>query len=133
MVNLFAGFRNFNEESKAPGYLNTLKKQEKIPKHLWLGMPFAVGANKHFKVDGQTFKGPMVFYVSEFDSVTVTLKLVRNPMDFDNDDPDDEIDLDTKNHAEQEFTILRSIFEKLLEPDNIQGADFAQASQAIQR
>jgi len=130
MVNFFEGFRRFEEEV-APGYLDTIKKQERVPKKLWFGMPLSIGANRTIKLDGRLFKGPMTFYVTEFDDSTVTMKLVRNPLDFTNaEDPDDEIDFDnTDDGGEQSFTIPRSAFEKLLEPDNFQGADFATASQ----
>lgn len=141
MVNFFEGFREFAQpplpepqqpqQQKAPGYLNTVKKQVRVPKKLWFGMPLSIGANKTLRMDGKLFKGPMTFYVTEFDDSTVTMKLVRNPMDFSNeDDPDDEFDPDnTDTDGEQVFTIPRSQFEKLLEPDNIPGADFATASQ----
>jgi hypothetical protein len=130
MSNLFEGFRRFAED-KAPGYLNTIKKQERVPKKLWYGMPLMIGANKRINLDGKVFTGPMTFYVTEFDNAVVTMKLVRNPMDFSNmDDPDDEIDLDNNfDDGEQKFTIPRAVFEKLLEPDNEPGADFAGASQ----
>lgn len=152
MVNLFKGFRLFAEEGqpplpqpqqsqqqKAPGfrsslgtnYANTIKKQIRVPKKLWFGMPLSIGANKTINLDGRLFKGPMTFFVTEFDDKTVTMKLVRNPMDFSfMDDPDDEIDPDNMDDGgEQQFTIPRSTFEKLLEPDNYPGADFATASQ----
>ena len=148
MVNFFRGFRLFAEaappgsqpplpqpqqpqQQKAPGYLDTIKKQQRVPKKLWFGMPLMIGANKQIKMDGKVFRGPMAFHVTEFDDTTVTMKLVRNPMDFSNlEDLDDEIDLDNTNDGgEQLFTIPRSVFEKLLEPDNVPGADFATASQ----
>ncbi len=127
MYNLFEGFKLFEAD-----FLGTIKKQVKVPKKLWFGMPLTIAANKTIKIDGKTFKGPMVFYVTEFDDATVTMKLVRNPMDFSNeDDIDDEIDFDnTEDGEEHEVTILRTAFEKLLQPDNPQGADFASASQA---
>jgi len=142
MVNFFDGFRSFTEEGgqsplpqpqqpqqqKAPGYLDTIKKQMRVPKKLWYGMPLSIGANKTITLDGKLFKGPMTFSVTEFDDSTVTMKLVRNPMDFSNaDDPDDEFDPDnTDDGEEQAFTIPRPAFEKLLEPDQ---GDFATASQ----
>lgn len=134
MMNFFAGFKkSFKEDNSAPGMLDVMKKQMRIPKKLWAGMPFTVGANKRIKMDGKVFTGPMTFYVDEFDDSTVTLKLVRNPLDFTNmDDVDDEIDLDNTNDGgEQKFVIPRSAFEQLLEPDNFQGADFAGPAQQV--
>ena len=129
-TNYFTGFRRFTEDEQAPGYFATVKKQQRIPKKLWLGMPFSIGADKTIKLDGKLFKGPMTFYVTEFDDKTVTMKLVRNPMDFSNaDDPDDEVDPENTNDGEeQNFTIPRSQFEELLEPNQFPGADFASAS-----
>lgn len=134
MINFFAGFKKtFKEDNSAPGMLDVMKKQMRIPKKLWAGLPFTVGANKRIKMDGKVFTGPMTFYVTEFDDSTVTLKLVRNPLDFTNmDDVDDEIDLDNNDDGgEQKFVIPRSAFEQLLEPDNFQGADFAGPAQQV--
>jgi len=149
--NFFTGFREFSEEGmpqgqpnpvppqqnapqqNAPGLLDVMKKQMRVPKKIWKGLPFTVGANKRIKMDGKVFTGPMTFYVDEFDDATVTLKLVRNPLDFTNmDDEDDEIDMDnTDDGGEQRFVIPRTVFEKLLEPDNQPGADFSTPAQQI--
>ncbi len=123
------GFRLFVEKTD---FLSTIKKQVRVPKKVWFGMPLTIGANKTMKMDGRVFRGPMTFYVTEFDDATVTMKLVRNPMDFSNeDDIDDEVDLDNVDDGEEhQFTIPRTVFEKLLQPDNPSGADYASASQA---
>lgn len=144
MVNYFEGFRDFTElaplpqpqqpqQQKAPGYLDTIKKQQRVPKKLWLGMPVPIGANHPVKLGGRLFKGPVTLYVTEFDDATVTVKLVKNPMDFSNaDDPDDEIDFtNPDDDGDQTFVIPRSVFEKLLEPDNFPGVDYATPSQTI--
>ena len=137
MPNFFISFRRFVERDDRPrqsnvgrgGYLDTIKKQMRVPKKLWMGLPLQIDAGRTITLDGKLFKGPLTLSVDEFDNATVTVKLIRNPMDFSNmDDQDDEYDpSNTDDGEEQTFVIPRLEFEKLLEPNN--SGDFATASQ----
>ena len=134
MSNLFGGFRLFaEEEKKSPdNFVATVKKQVEVPKKLWFGMPITLS---NVKLGNHMIRQPAAFYVTTFDSHTVTIRPVPySSLDKDGngDDVDDEIDLDQADDLGKEVTITRSKFMKLLEPPNYTGADFASGSGAVQ-
>ncbi len=131
MINYFEGFSRFHEkeeQEKPDQYVSTLKKQVDIPKKLWMGMPVILS---NIKIGKVSIRDPRVFYVTEFDDETVTIKNVKNPMSQEEEDMDDEINLDKDDWDQKQFTIPRKEFYKLLEPE-VQGGDLATASQAVQ-
>ena len=135
MVNLFGSFRLFAEkENKSPdSYVATIKKQVQVPKKLWFGMPITLS---NVRLGNHLIRQPTAFYVTDFDSHTVTIKPVPfSALDKDGngDDVDDELDLDTADHAADKLiTITRDKFLKLLEPPNFQGSDFGSAAGGVQ-
>jgi hypothetical protein len=120
MGNFFSNFKLF--ESKFP---STIKKQFEVPKSLWYGMPLMVSNAKLGKYD---IKQPKMFYVTDYDKKTVTLKpMPKYPgIDTDDDskhmddDQDDEINRDKLDDDAGEVIIARKSFYKLLEPEGMQ-------------
>jgi hypothetical protein len=135
MSNLLVGFKLFVEKkAEAPdSYVSTIKKQLKVPKKLWFGMPITLS---NVKLGGHLIRQPAAFYVTDFDSHTVTIKPIPYAAldkDGNGDDIDDELDLDTAdNLGKKSITMTRDTFLKLMEPPNYQGADFAGASGGVQ-
>lgn len=129
--NLFRGFSEFVSQEEDKGdddkgkFVSTVKKQLKVPKKLWLGMPILLS---NVKLGKHKVTTPTMFYVSDFDddSVTLTNALeVGQPEDStDEDDPDNEIDLDKNNiDGRVKITISREDFEGLQQPQTFQGMD----------
>jgi NACalpha-BTF3-like transcription factor len=129
MVNHFEGFRRYHEKEekeKPDQYVSTVKKQLGIGKKLWMGMPVVLS---NVKIGKSMIRDPRVFYVTDFDDATVTIKNVKNPMSQEEEDMDDEINLDKDDWDQKQFVLPRNDFYKLLEPE-AQG-DFATASQSM--
>lgn len=129
--NLLYGFREFvakdndSDQEKPDAYLSTVKKQFKIPKKLWLGMPILLS---NTKIGKHKITSPTMFYVKEFDDSSVTLTNVLDvgqPEDpNDESDMDDEIDLDKGDvHGRIEVTISREDFDNLSMPQTYAGLD----------
>lgn len=117
-------FRQFSEEKDK--YVSTIKKQLKVPKKIWLGMPLLLS---NVKLGKQKVTSPTMFYVKDFDDNYVT---ITNVMDIgqeedpiDDDDPDGEIDISKRDiHGKIEVTMSKMDFEKLQEPQGMsQGQD----------
>jgi hypothetical protein len=128
MPNLLKGFRKFVEEKEQPDkYVSVVKKQLKVPKSLWLGMPVLVS---NTKIGDKTIIDPTMFYVSDFDRDSVTIVNVPDPGDYEGEegdidsDPDDEINLDKKGiHGHVEFVLSRDDFYQLQTPQIPPGGD----------
>ena len=120
MPNFLKGFRRFVEEKDQ--FVSTIKKQLDVPKKVWLGMPISLS---NVKLGGHMITDPTIFYVTDFDDVSVTLTNVPKPGhehddDYEEDDPDDEIDLDKDTiRGHIEVTIDRDDFYKLQEPQGM--------------
>ncbi len=122
-ANLLRGFSLFVEEEEdkdhePDSYVSTVKKQLHVPKKLWAGMPVLVS---NTKLGNHMVTEPTMFYVKDFDDISVTLVNVPKPGSNDDnddkDDPDDEIDLDKQTiRGHLEITIDRDEFYKLQEP-----------------
>lgn len=117
--------RSFTQfmESK---YLDNIKNQFGVQKHLWMGMPIVLS---NVKLGDDFFREPTTFYVSDFDKSIVTIKTVLNPLydlEFDKDE-----EIITDRNTQKEFTLSRKKFEELLEPENFTGADFSSASRGM--
>lgn len=120
MRNLFKGFKFF-EEDEPDKFVATVKKQLKVPKAIWLGMPVTIS---NTKIGNQLIREPAVFYVTDFDDASVTIANVPTPGNMDTDDLDDEIDTDDSFlKGKHSFTISKDEFYKLLEPQMPPGAD----------
>jgi len=121
MPNFFRGFKIFEAEHPDQ-FVSTVKKQLKVPKTVWLGMPVTIS---NTKIGGQLVREPAVFYVTDFDDASVTIANVPTPGNLDiDDDPDDEIDTDdTFLKGKHDFTLSRDEFYKLLEPQIPPGVD----------
>lgn len=106
------GFRQFVEHE----FFNTIKKQLKVPKKLWYGMPFLV---YNAKIGNYHIVKPTMFFVTDFNRESVTISSMKDePFNIDNlEDFDDEIDMSTDNEP-IEATISRADFEKLSMPDS---------------
>lgn len=137
MINYFEGFHSFHEKAGAAPdkpekpakdqYVSTIKKQAHIPKKLWMGMPVILS---NVKIGKSMIREPRVFYVTDFDDGTVTIKNVKNSMSQEEEDGDDEINMDKDDWAQKKFIIPRDDFYKLLEPEAT--GDFQTASQSVQ-
>ncbi len=130
MANFFVGFRVFCEDSSRPdSFVSQIKKQAHVPKKLWMGMPVVIS---NTKLGEHLIREPRAFYVTDFDSHTVTIKPVPNAATDDDNDVDGEMDLGEDDIVGQEYTITRDNFYRLMEPPNFQGADFNGAGSTIQ-
>lgn len=129
MRNLFGEFKVFCEKDndRPDSYVSQIKKQTKVPKKIWLGMPVVIS---NTKLGDSMIREPTAFYVIEFDTHTVILKPV--PYAYGDEDQDDEIDLEKDDGKGKTFTITINNFYKLVAPQNFQGADFNTAGSGIQ-
>ena len=105
-----SGFRQFVEKTD---YFSVVKKNLRVPKRLWFGMPVIVS---NVKIGHKKITKPTIFYVKDFDRDSVTINSLSDPGVSDKDcDFDDEIDL-SKDDDEIEAIITRDDFQKLMEP-----------------
>lgn len=117
-MNLFANFKLYEGE-RPDMFASTIKKQFKVPKSLWFGMPILIS---NAKLGKYKIRQPKMFYVTDYDRNTVTLKPMPDYPGIDNDDDviDDEIDKDRKDNDAGEVIIAKKEFYKLLEPEGMQ-------------
>lgn len=101
-------FRQFFENK----FADIMKKQLRIPKNIWVGMPILVG---NVKLGGKKIVEPTTFIVKKYDDNSVVLSAsVEEPAM-----PDDDGEFDvSKNllNPNQEFVVSIEQFYKMIEP-----------------